>query len=508
MSAGTAGPSGVKNLRAMFETKGTDQSSSPPSRGRSSPSGSISSANSRPVSKVRSSFVAVERPGEAGQASQWGLRKASDVSSMAEGMRENAIMEEVGENATLFTSKSSASAQDTLDLGAILKGSPFETSFPAEALPPQISKGEAEVPKSTKPIVNGTTGKASATTSKMQEKETPKTDTPVAEENKPARTTPGNINTNNTTYKSKESPTLLKKSPTMQRKPQSSPTTANGTSGTIKPRGGVNKILGVMQSAKKAQEERTKAGQDETHIPAEEKRAPTTIKAPSVASKGTAASRAHAQKQEKPKDNPQVKSPSLSRPVKLPSAATATTAASAARKGSNNEIDESKAAPRDRKSINVQAPRVASAATKASLAKKSSRASLASTEERARPRVSAAHKPADEGFLARMTRPTASSAQRAHDKLQTSSPPRTRKATDTAKKTPRASLNIPAKQQEPAKVAQSDETELLPEESVLEDTNGEQPDVLDDEDEGEPGPAEENDAYIEPQQAAVVNGAN
>src|SRR5947207_15440587 len=76
---------GVRNLRAMFENKTGDPatSTSPPSRGRS-PAGSEASLSSRPVSKVRASFVAVERPAEAGQGQQWGLRKASDVGIMAE----------------------------------------------------------------------------------------------------------------------------------------------------------------------------------------------------------------------------------------------------------------------------------------------------------------------------------------------------------------------------------------------------------------------------------------
>ncbi|MCJ1484417.1 hypothetical protein MMC06_004588 [Schaereria dolodes] len=52
--------SGVRNLRAMFESK--DNSTSPPSRGRS-PTGSEGAAvgTSRPISKVRTSFIAVDR---------------------------------------------------------------------------------------------------------------------------------------------------------------------------------------------------------------------------------------------------------------------------------------------------------------------------------------------------------------------------------------------------------------------------------------------------------------
>ena len=55
--------SGVRNIRAMFEAKA--EATSPPSRGRS-PTGSERSSSSRPISKVRASFVAVERSGQIG----------------------------------------------------------------------------------------------------------------------------------------------------------------------------------------------------------------------------------------------------------------------------------------------------------------------------------------------------------------------------------------------------------------------------------------------------------
>ncbi|KFY05974.1 hypothetical protein V492_08209, partial [Pseudogymnoascus sp. VKM F-4246] len=72
----SASSGGVRNLRAMFENK-DDSTTSPPSsqhRGRSpAPSIGNNSASPRPLSKVRTSFVAVERNGQTGI--QWGLRK-------------------------------------------------------------------------------------------------------------------------------------------------------------------------------------------------------------------------------------------------------------------------------------------------------------------------------------------------------------------------------------------------------------------------------------------------
>ncbi|KAL9129656.1 MAG: hypothetical protein Q9217_001935, partial [Psora testacea] len=58
MSQGRS-PSGVASLRARFEHNQQDSNTSPPSRGRS-PAGSVASDGLRPLSKVRTSFVAVE----------------------------------------------------------------------------------------------------------------------------------------------------------------------------------------------------------------------------------------------------------------------------------------------------------------------------------------------------------------------------------------------------------------------------------------------------------------
>ena len=76
----STGNGGVRNIRAMFEAK--TESTSPPSRGRS-PAGSegVRSSSSRPISKVRASFVAVEKSGQMGPII--GLRKLSDSESSA-----------------------------------------------------------------------------------------------------------------------------------------------------------------------------------------------------------------------------------------------------------------------------------------------------------------------------------------------------------------------------------------------------------------------------------------
>ena len=88
-SGSGSGSGGVRNIRAMFEAK--NEQVSPPSRGRSPAGGSesVRSSSSRPISKVRTSFVAVEKSG------LLGLRKASDVgdtsASSASKIEEEAI---------------------------------------------------------------------------------------------------------------------------------------------------------------------------------------------------------------------------------------------------------------------------------------------------------------------------------------------------------------------------------------------------------------------------------
>ena len=118
-------------------------------------------------------------------------------------------------------------------------------------------------------------------------------------------------------------------------------------------------------------------------------------------------------------------------------------------------------------------------------------------EELAKSRTSAVHKPADEGFLARMTRPTASSSQKAHDKVQVNSPPRSRKSDTARKSVGRKSLKItledyhtaePPHSSSPHSIRTNGDTSLsTPRKQATEQA-----------DEGEPGPAEESEDITNP----------
>ncbi|KPI45991.1 uncharacterized protein AB675_274 [Cyphellophora attinorum] len=473
---------GVRNLRAMFENKTGDTSNSPPSRGRS-PSNSVASSHSRPVSKVRASFVAVERSGEQGQL--WGLRKASDVSSMADASKENESS--VVDGPPLSMSKSTPEKSPGDGLGSILKGSSF-VATPSKELPnkmeflPEKSKGPLTATTANEqkqPQTNGIGARAADAAKKIQDK---------------AKTAV------------KPNPQPIETTASSDKSPKKSPKTP--TSAGLKPRGGVAKIQGVADSAKKAAEGReytkkatqTNSAQSPTtprspaksstrkdqpraaaasapKSPAKPTSAPKSpaksIKAPSAATAATEASAAHnrpnkveitkkpavhsdrpvklpsaatattaayASHHEAPKVETTKKPAHSDRPVKLPSAVTATTAASAAHERSSIDTEPKKPAPRRQSAVTGTKPRLSTLGTQASLAKKASRASLAD-----RPKSRASLAKPDDGFLARMMRPTQASSQKTHDKVQIDSPPRGKAAAPTSTKPiPRPSLNSQA----------------------------------------------------------------
>lgn len=422
MSASNAS-GGVRNLRAMFENKGGDQSTSPPSRGRS-PSNSVASTSSRPVSKVRASFVAVERPGEQGQF--WGLRKASDVSSMAE-VKENETS--IIDGPPLSTTHTTPERDSSGGLGNILKGSSFAAT-PLKEKPnamESVQKNGQAAPKRSvddhkQPKSNGVGNRATEAAKKIQEKAKPSTTKPNP---KPIET----------------------KAPVPTKTEKPSPRTP--TSAGVKPRGGVAKIKGVMDSAKKAAEGREatrKAGvakvdsapASPAKINGQRKEAAHSPRAvtkpgrlPSAATAPTAASAAHTHKEPEPAKKP-VQS---SKPGKLPSAVTAMTAASAAHDRSVPDSQAKRSAARRTSAAQANHPRLSTASTQSSLSKKASRASLAD-----RPKSRSSLSKPDDGFLARMMRPTQSSAQKTHEKTHISSPPRAKPAAAKTKPASKANL--------------------------------------------------------------------
>ncbi|KAI4203478.1 MAG: hypothetical protein LQ350_001816 [Teloschistes chrysophthalmus] len=164
----------------------------------------------------------------------------------------------------------------------------------------------------------------------------------------------------------------------------------------------------------------------------------TRLSQPTTASNGKVTSTATSRVPKKPTagspttNKPKPRSPT--RPVRLPSSATAPTAASAARTGAdiqNNTSDSSKLPISNKltgskgpsKPVQAHAPTPRTRAPRSSLP-----APATESKPKARPRTSIANtKSAGGGFLARMMRPTQSSASKAHDKVaEQQTPPKKR----------------------------------------------------------------------------------
>lgn len=435
MSA-NSGSGGVRNLRAMFENKASDQSTSPPSRGRS-PNPSELSNNSRPVSKVRASFVAVERAGENGGAPILGLRRMnSEVSSQGEvkgnhttdnGNVDNAAVEtQTPVQAGLVSEPENAApaAESAIEggLGNILKGSAFVDSTPAKATWEAGKLGDAlssgllrdQLPKS--PNKSKDEAKAAELVKRMgaaKERKSGPPPTTVLQTTESAQPVKAPPTRHANTRPAPKSPVTSRPSPQTQISPMAHI------------RGGPAKIRGVMNSAKEAQRARDASQQDAAKVG---RTRSSTQKDTKVKPKPATESIKNERTPTSPKtarSPTATRTKSPTRPDKLPNAATAPTAASVARSDAHSsptEPNSRKAVAKKPSSTSVQPPRASTISTTSTLAKKASRASLTNGHDRPKSRVSTSK--LDESFLARMMRPTASSAQKTHEKVQINSPPR------------------------------------------------------------------------------------
>ncbi|KAL9623073.1 MAG: hypothetical protein Q9160_002587 [Pyrenula sp. 1 TL-2023] len=499
-SSSTGG--GVKNLRAMFETKNPDPSSvSPPSRGRSPAGSDVSNINSsRPVSKVRASFVAVERPGE-GQQQLWGLRKASDVSSMAE------VKEEAGKEAQIENSaEKSIPRPGRMRNGSLIgsgakNGNDFaladteETSTPSRPVKvltkespttnDEIKKTEVEGPK------KGTEEEQSQTRANpISDKGAEKLISPsksVRETKKIRDASDQQTAKGNTKSTPKDASITLKRADTKSNTTSAagntsikSPTTPKSIRTPITPtkkqpvvKGGPNKPEAVNISAHNAATEQITNSEAlkrpsqpslKTHAATKKStamtkpsptspvangqnkpasatsspkstrpRSPTRpVRLPASATAPTASSAAKTGGARVSTSPPQTRRRSPTRPVRLPASATAPTASSAAKTGTTRSPNRASVGQTGivRKPSTLRQGGAAHSKPRtsaASLTKQTSRLSVGSQNldhERPKSRVSVGSKPRDEGFLARMMRPTASSVQKSHEKTEVNSPPR------------------------------------------------------------------------------------
>ena len=497
--------SSVRELLGKFEENSQRQRVSPPSRGRS-PVGS-ESAGSRPLSKVRTSFVAVERSGQMAPS----LRKLSNnferdlggdgqvdpeirtnngepaipmanvngvshppgkdtTSPLAKGKEEdtenrtkaarNTTTETPGtagcsntaaidsdkpvsaatdDSVTLLSadpkdekimSEGGASLKKQTSLGDLLKGHAFDEE--ASSTPETTQTLAPKVQESAKPSDLPSTPKARFTDLKVNGGQ------PVeANTTSPASAASANVTSTYTSAApAKKDTSAISSAPTA-----ASATDASTSPKSPKPPQGLT-TSSKQQSSRTALPKQTIATKPTNKItenhskqgPAQRSSRPSAISKPptsatTISSHVSAQTYTSSNKKTGPTSplaKAQPKSPT--RPVRLPASLTAPTAASVAKLGaappthspnhtSSTITSKSSAASKDRKpavtsQVRPKASRTSLPASAAAPPKPKARASIAGS------------KPADGGFLARMMRPTQSSASKTHDKIEPKTPPK------------------------------------------------------------------------------------
>ncbi|KAI1868571.1 uncharacterized protein JN550_006487 [Neoarthrinium moseri] len=437
--------SGVRNLRAMFEQKGGEPGNSPPDdRGRSpGPNGLASfgsptpSQSPRPLSKVRTSFVAVEKDGRIGLRREPSGDSISVSSRRMSNETESTTPAALPDKSDPFTdsmAKNAASFKTNLSNHPIPE-SPRQDS-PASFSPkkgtetPEVTHGpnpdkivdEEETrtkltpaDPTVKAAVNGKLlGLDAATEAKDKHKDKAKSTATVG---KPApRATP--ISTS-----SKAAAKPLK-SPSAPAPAPKAPAKDAAKGPEKKPAAPVSKGDTPKKAAAPAPKPTTSSGKK-----------PAALEL-SPSSTGFV--------------KPKPKSPT--RPVKLPSSLTAPTAASASRLGGSNAAAPKQPASHASGSLGVPASSHrpssrTSTSTAGTVTAGKTLKRQSSTINRPRPSLGPPPKPAakdhpvarkesqaDDSFLARMMRPTQASSSKTHDKTTPVTPPRKQSAPSTVKK--------------------------------------------------------------------------
>lgn len=462
----------VNNLRAMFEQN--YELTSPPSRGRS-PVGSeiLRSEDNRPISKVRTSFISVERSGQMGPSN--GVKKlsedperkaggegntepkeATDNKVKSNGIHEpssvadikakhNVNEEKAGEGevradvsapgnsepaagcADAITEKQEVetevgtdraensdtknegnelntpeTAGQSKDLGEILKGAPFESEIGEKS---NIAKGQIESP----PAGATAAAKKSAVPHPEQSNNRSKSSKPLSQPKSTSR--PSVITTKKASSQASKAGATASKEPSDNPKTPVSPSIAGRRPPlkTVAPGKSFTKPAIPSGDPKKDLTKRASRISIGSNVPGSAK-----------ADKSAGVSDENAKKPSitsPPKTKPRPKSPT--RPVRLPAAAMATTASSAAKLGDVLPIrSPSRASIVPTSKATSGIGRTPSNNTR----KPSSRPSLPAQpapNQKPRPRTSMASIKAPEGsFLARMMRPTQSSASKTHEKVE------------------------------------------------------------------------------------------
>ncbi|OKL56616.1 hypothetical protein UA08_08146 [Talaromyces atroroseus] len=416
---------GVRSLLAKFENTNNNSSNNgadvSPSRGRSSFESNDNAAN-RPLSKVRASFVSVERNGQ-GSPTPGMLRRTESYGTDADSSQRSATMSPIEKS---LASPFSPSPQKIRTALAAFQGGPVKSVNEKLA---SLAVDDKESPQpSTATKESGTIQEPSPVVA--VDKPSNKPAHGVPKKQPPSMTIKKSASTMSIPKEPSTSKTTINKTAAKERKPAVTPTRSATT--TIRPTAHADKPTTTTKRAAAAKSTVPAARPDRSKTPSQD-----PIKKPTI--------------QPSPQSKPASKSPT--RPVRLPASLVTPTAASTARTGS---------LARSQSHINLRSsPKTETAKTlsrkPSTLRPDAARLSTHIIPDRPRSRMSttSSRAPQEESFLARMMRPTASSASKMHDKVEPRSPPRLAKA---AKLSP--------KKEQPAKVVEdkSEKHEQSPQE--------------------------------------------
>ncbi|KAF4272398.1 hypothetical protein KXV70_005580 [Aspergillus fumigatus] len=393
---------GVRSLLAKFENNHQNSTASPPPRGRS-PIGSDATGTSRPLSKVRASFISVDRMSQGSPVP--GLRSPnSPIDGAAPPSRERSLNSE--------------------DLEAVLKSS-ASSSSPSNASNAAEKPPIDQPPKnsSSEPLIKAQTGtEPSAGDISQTEKtasapHTATTTPPAKSAQKPTKAVtkrPSNVSVGKTSSATKSPSTTASRSTANPRTPTSP--AKPSTERTFKP--------AHSTKATATKDDHTAATRTATHKPSRAS-LNTTAKTATRPVRASIPARDSTKPATTDDSNSRPKSPARS--SRLPPSKTTSSLSSIAKGAAGPGLTRK---PSTLKSaVNTNQSR-ATTPSAASVRKQGSRPSLPahSSTDRPHSRVSnASTKPVDDSFLARMMRPTASSASKVHDKVEIKSPPRTAK---------------------------------------------------------------------------------
>lgn len=492
MSAGIS-PSGVASLRAKFESK--DESTSPPSRGRSpAASLSVTGDDSRPISKIRTSFVAVGPRGQMGDfnaSKELGSKGDRRNGDWAEDSAMDGAMEKSDTNDFEFTPQKSKKEENT-SKQTTPKSSPQEASTPQEK--PKIMDSEPLAASPNQPISNAednpdTTlpsdpkevaavssgaaleGAASPLGSILKGSPFEQGENKIKESNmqgigaaaEPTQASEEQANHFNIpvydesvkeAYQNKLQESVFRRTPSPENTATSS---EQRLSKNVSPRSAVSKepIKERLKDARKTTVQRAS-------------RPPVAPKAPAAASKPAPRLGKKPGSSSPPSfTKPRPKSPT--RPVRLPGSATAPTAASAARV---EVAPAATAKPKDRTLSNPPSLRQHSPRTSLPAGSKPRE----KAKDKPKSRLSTVSSKASEGsFLNRMMRPTQSSSQKTHEKVEPKTPPkktnevRPKRKSDGAEKAKRETVE--AKGEQPAESSPSPAVQAAADSSEAASTN-------------------------------------